>query len=265
MERTPRNDILAAALGVAGLTALTVTAVLAAQPAASAPWSLPPPSVAAAAVLDLPSVDAASVVLTADPAVGPDEVAPAPRPSAQWIEDTAAATRIPPAAVRAYGTAALRVADEDPACQLGWTTIAAIGAVESGHGTHDGATLDDDGRPSEPILGPALDGNGVAAIAATPESTAMHGDPRWDHAVGPMQFLPSSWARWGTDGDGDGTVDPHDLDDAALAAARYLCVGERDLGSGDGWRAAVRSYNHSDAYVRDVLGWAETYAAVTRG
>ena len=93
----------------------------------------------------------------------------------------------------------------------------------------------------------------------------MHGDPRWDHAVGPMQFLPSSWLRWGADGDGDGLVDPHDLDDAALAAGRYLCVGERDLGLGEDWHAAVHSYNHSDEYVADVLARADRYAELSVG
>ena len=49
--------------------------------------------------------------------------------------------------------------------------------------------------------------------------------PDLDRAVGPMQFLPASWARYGADGNGDGVRDPHQLDDAALAAAAYLCAG----------------------------------------
>jgi len=265
MECVRRMDPLAAGLGVAGLATLVVTAVLAAQPAMSEPWSAPAPTPAAFAAGDrLASVTQGPVSSVADvetpvPVAGSD-----PQPSAGWIDETAAATKIPTSAVRAYGAAALRLDEEDPACRLGWTTIAAIGVVESGHGTHGGATLGDDGHPSVPILGPALDGNGVAAIPATAESTAMHGDARWDHALGPMQFLPASWARWGADGDGDGVLDPHDLDDAALAAGRYLCAGARDLGTAEGWSAAVRSYNHSDAYVQDVLGWAQTYATVTR-
>lgn len=266
MERARWNDPLAAGFGVAGLAALTLTAVLAAQPVASEPWNVPPPPGGEAMTTQpLPPIDDSAVVLTAETSdVDPAVPAAAQRPSAEWIETTAATTQIPPAAVGAYGAAALRLDAEDPACRLGWPTLAAIGAVESGHGTHGGAALGDDGRPSIPIIGPALDGNGVAAIPATADSTVMHGDPRWDHAVGPMQFLPSSWTRWGADGDGDGAVDPHDLDDAALAAARYLCAGDRDLSAAEGWGAAVRSYNHSDAYVEDVLHWAQSYATVTR-
>lgn len=255
-----------AALGVAGLAVLTLTALLAAQPAPSHAWTVPAPvSPPVTAAAELPAISTTGVAPVDDTTVVAPTQAPAPdlpRPAGEWVDRTAAATAIPPAAVRAYGAAVLRLDAEDPACRLGWTTLAAIGAVESGHGTHGGATLADDGRPSVPIVGPALDGNGVAAIAATPESTAMHGDATWDHAVGPMQFLPSSWRRWGADGDGDGAVDPHDLDDAALAAGRYLCAGNRDLGTAEGWQAAIRSYNHSDAYVHDVLTWADGYAAV---
>ena len=73
----------------------------------------------------------------------------------------------------------------------------------------------------------------------------LHGDPEWDHAVGPLQFLPSTWETWGRDGDGDGTADPQDLDDAAAAAAAYLCGAGQDLTTGPGWSAAVYAYNHS--------------------
>src|SRR3546814_6297301 len=75
-----------------------------------------------------------------------------------------------------------------------------------------------DGRSSRPILGPALDGRpGFAAIRSTPESATWHGDSTWDHAVGPLQFIPSTWSRWAADGDGDGASDPNDIDDAAYA------------------------------------------------
>ena len=104
---------------------------------------------------------------------------------------------------------------------LGWSTLAGIGEVESVHGTLDGRTLLADGRPSQPIIGPTLDGRGpVAAIRASSSATALHGDPTWDHAVGPLQFLPSTWAHWGGDGDGDGAADPQDLDDAAYAVSK---------------------------------------------
>lgn len=176
-----------------------------------------------------------------------------------WIRRTAAATGIPEPAVRAYGRAALTAPAQ---CRLGWTTLAGIGWIESHHGTLGGSELGSDAVPVPPIVGPALDGSpGVRAIPATAEGTALHGDTRWERAVGPLQFLPSTWAQWSRDGDGDGRADPRDLDDAAAAAAAYLCEGARDLSTGAGWSAAVWSYNASAAYVRDVHGSASTYAA----
>ncbi|MDT0203306.1 lytic murein transglycosylase [Nocardioides sp. AE5] len=178
-----------------------------------------------------------------------------------WVARVAAVTGIPEPAVRAYGHATLRMAAEQPRCGLGWTTLAGIGQIESQHGTIDSRTLGEDGRSSREIYGPALNGtNGFAAIRATPESTRWHGDPQWDHAIGPMQFIPSTWARWGADGDGDGTADPHDIDDAAWAAARYLCADGRRLDS-DAWGRAIFSYNHSADYVHAVHRAALTYAS----
>ncbi|HEY0118182.1 MAG TPA: lytic murein transglycosylase [Cellulomonas sp.] len=179
-----------------------------------------------------------------------------------WVSAVASATGIPARAVRSYGNATLEIGIEDPSCRLGWPTLAGIGWIESGHGTHGHATLGDDGVPSVPIVGPALDGSpGRAAIHSTAQSIEWHGDPVWDHAVGPMQFIPSTWARWAADGDGDGVENPQDMDDAALATARYLCAGSRDLSTWDGWHAAVLSYNHAESYVQSVYGQASAYAS----
>lgn len=178
-----------------------------------------------------------------------------------WLRRTAAAAGIPEAALRAYAQA--QVSDVG-GCDVGWTTLAGIGWVESHHGTIGGRTLEADGRSEPPIIGPALDGSGsFRALRSTPESQAWHGDPRWEHAVGPMQFLRSSWERWSADGDGDGVRDPLDLDDAAAATARYLCADGHDLATGAGWAAAIYSYNHSDVYVRDVYAAASSYASRT--
>lgn len=178
-----------------------------------------------------------------------------------WVARTARDAGIPPPALRAYARAQLQAL---PGCRLGWTTLAGIGWVESQHGTLDGRTLRSDGRPSAPIVGPALDGVGdVAALDADADGTALHGDPQWDHAVGPMQFLPASWATFARDGDGDGRMDPQDLDDAAAAAAAYLCADGRSL-VGTGWSAAVLSYNHDPGYVRLVFAAAQAYADRTR-
>ena len=181
-----------------------------------------------------------------------------PRLDEQWVRRTAAASGVPTVALAAYARAELQ---SPPGCGLGWTTLAGIGWVESQHGTLGGRVLRADGTSSRRILGPALDGGpGVKAIAATPESTAWHGDPDWDHALGPMQFIPSTWETWAADGDGDGVADPHDLDDAALAAARYLCADGRDLTSATGWTGGVLSYNGADFYLRAVHSAAVTYA-----
>jgi membrane-bound lytic murein transglycosylase B len=180
----------------------------------------------------------------------------------RWVAQTARATGIPVPAMRAYGVATLLLASSEPGCHLGWTTLAGIGQVESGHGTSGGRTLDEDGRSSSPVLGPALDGSeGVAAMRSSRESSRWHGDATWEHAIGPMQFLASTWDRWGADGDGDGTADPLDIDDAAYAAGRYLCADHHDLATAAGWNAAVLSYNHSAAYVLAVNAAALAYAA----
>ncbi|MCY4724840.1 hypothetical protein NYO98_01000 [Nocardioides sp. STR2] len=74
-----------------------------------------------------------------------------------------------------------------------------------------------------------------------------------------MQFIPSTWAVVGVDGDSDGTRDPQDIDDAALATAVYLCSGDDDLSSEQGQRASVYRYNHSNDYVDLVLGIMQAY------
>jgi membrane-bound lytic murein transglycosylase B len=176
----------------------------------------------------------------------------------RWVATTAAAASIPAPAVRAYATAQLA---EPDGCDVGWTTLAGIGWVESHHGTIGGRTLGGDGRSSRPVLGPALNGEGgFAAIPSTPETSSWHGDAVWDHAVGPLQFIPSTWETWGADGDGDGSADPNDLDDAALAAVDYLCADGHDLTSATGWTDAVFSYNHAQSYVDAVYAAATQYA-----
>lgn len=175
-----------------------------------------------------------------------------PSISAQWLATTAAQAGIPVPALQAYARAQL----EAP-CAIGWTTLAGLGWVESHHGTIGGRTLRADGYSSRPILGPPLDGShGLAAVRA--------GKGRWERAVGPLQFLPSTWATWASDGDGDGVTDPNDINDAAYAAARYLCASGQDLATGSGWAAAVYSYNHSQAYVNDVYAAATAYDQRTR-
>jgi membrane-bound lytic murein transglycosylase B len=150
--------------------------------------------------------------------------------------------------------------DSTPACGIGWNTVAAIGLIESGHGTHGGGHLTNAGQASGPIIGPSLDGDGFAAIADTDDG-ALDGDARWDRAVGPMQFIPSTWRYAGRDGNGDGDADPFNIDDAALSAAMYLCAHGRDLTTAAGWTDAIYSYNQSETYINQVRDQARAYAA----
>ncbi|RCK70105.1 hypothetical protein DT076_07705 [Desertihabitans brevis] len=166
---------------------------------------------------------------------------------------------LPAAALRAYRGAADALARTDPSCRLDWALLAGIGRVESDHGRHGGSVVGVDGSTSPRIIGVPLDGSGGVAAIRDTDGGRLDGDPVWDRAVGPMQFIPSTWAGVAADGDGDGVRDPHDLDDAALAAARYLCAGSGDLGTRTGAEAAVLRYNHSAEYVTLVLGIAEAY------
>ncbi|MFJ9176185.1 lytic transglycosylase domain-containing protein [Streptomyces sp. NPDC102360] len=164
---------------------------------------------------------------------------------------------IPGRVLAAYRTAVKDLAAETPECGVRMPLLAAIGRVESGHAR--GGALDSTGRTRTPILGPRLDGSpGVAAIQDS-DNGVWDGDRAWDHAVGPAQFIPSTWRRWGSDGNGDGTRDPHQIDDAWLAAGRYLCAAGGDLTRSAGIRRAVLAYNHSDSYLRLVLSWMRAY------
>jgi membrane-bound lytic murein transglycosylase B len=168
--------------------------------------------------------------------------------------------RIPALALRAYHEAAAWAAGFRPGCGLSWSVLAGIGRLESNHGLHWGSAtrFSPDGVVSPPITGPALNGRGVASIPDT-DGGRWDGDRTWDRAVGPMQFIPSTWRRLGRDGNGDRVADPNNLFDAATSAAGYLCLVGGDLSGREGLRRAVYGYNHSWAYVDAVLWWASLY------
>jgi transglycosylase-like protein with SLT domain len=174
---------------------------------------------------------------------------------------TASTNGIPSAALAAYQRAETIINAADTSCHVTWQLIAAIGRVESDHGRFGGSTLGDDGVPTPRIVGVRLDGRGPTAEIRDTDAGLLDGDPRFDRAVGPMQFIPATWSAVGVDADGDGRRDPHDIDDAALAAAVYLCSGSDDLGTDAGRRAAVYRYNHSERYVDLVLAIMEAYLA----
>ncbi|MEV6177730.1 lytic transglycosylase domain-containing protein [Streptomyces sp. NPDC052016] len=159
---------------------------------------------------------------------------------------------LPASVFAAYRRAEETLARTDPGCGLRWQLLAAIGQVESGQAR--GGRVAADGTTLTPILGPRLDGNGFAEIRDT-DGGAHDGDTAYDRAVGPMQFIPSTWAVWGADGNGDGRADPNNVHDAALAAGRYLCSGDRDLSDPADLDRAILGYNHSRAYLRTVRAW----------
>lgn len=180
---------------------------------------------------------------------------------AEWIRTTAAAADIPERALSAYAAATLTIQHEFPNCKLGWNMLAAIGEVETRHGTIYGATLGDDGVAAPAITGPALDGGGAFKSIPDTDNGALDGDATWDRAVGPMQFIPQTWERYGRDGNGDDIADPQNIDDAALSAAALLCTAGGDLSQNRNWTRAVYAYNHSAQYHRDVADAANRYAS----
>ncbi|WP_112471070.1 lytic transglycosylase domain-containing protein [Streptomyces triticisoli] len=165
---------------------------------------------------------------------------------------------LPATVYAAYRRAEAELARTAPGCRLRWQLLAAIGQVESGQAR--GGRVTPDGTTVTPILGPRLDGGAFASIRDT-DGGAYDGDVVYDRAVGPMQFIPSTWARWGTDGNGDGRADPNNIYDAALAAGRYLCAGGRDLSDPADLDRAVLGYNHSRAYLRTVRAWYAYFLA----
>lgn len=163
---------------------------------------------------------------------------------------------IPSIALSAYRNAEQRMAVSAPDCGVSWNLLAGIGRIESMHANF-GAT-DARGTAIRPIFGPALDGTlpGNEVII----QASAGGRISYARAMGPMQFLPGTWARYASDGEGDGVTDPQNLYDSALAAARYLCSGGLNLRDPSQVMAAVLRYNNSVPYARNVLGWAAAYA-----
>lgn len=188
----------------------------------------------------------------------------APHAAPDWVVRVAAATGIPSRALQAYADAQLAVARADPGCGLGWTTVAAIGAVESDHGRHDGARIDPDGVVRPTVLGPPLDGTAGNLAVPDTDGGALDGDRTWDRAVGPLQFVPTTWREFGRSATG-GPPDPNRIDDAALTAAFYLCAGGGDLAVTADWRRAIGTYNAPPEYADLVAATANRYAAASGG
>jgi len=168
---------------------------------------------------------------------------------------------IPPVVFSAYVAAETNAPNVAPGCEVGWPIIAGIWKVESDHATYRGRTVTPDGVVTPPLYGITLDGStpGTARIPDT-DGGVLDDDPTWDRAVGPAQFLPRSWRALGQDGNADGTKDPQNVFDAALATVAHLCLtAPGDYTNPDDLTVALLRYNNSTEYVERVTGWIEYY------
>ncbi|MEU9036169.1 lytic transglycosylase domain-containing protein [Streptomyces sp. NPDC048352] len=238
---TSRKVLCTAALAAS----LTTAAVVTNTPVAGAGEAEPTPDSPQAADrgdarLDLPGQLADPVV---PPAAGTGTAAEG-------------ASGIPATALDAYKRAEVAVAAALPTCKLPWALLAGIGRVESVHAS--GYGLKSDGTTEKLIRGPRLDGNGFAKILDT-DKGEWDGDTEYDRAFGPLQFIPSTWATWKADGNGDGKRDANNIYDAALGAGLYLCSGGKDLSLPADLDKAILGYNSSREYVNSVLGYMRQY------
>jgi membrane-bound lytic murein transglycosylase B len=202
------------------------------------------------------SSGATVVALTKQPTNFRVAAATVSAPPPPIVLNSPGAMRIPAVALAAYRNAESTMATAAPGCGMSWNLLAGIGRIESQHA--NGGATDARGTAVTPIYGPALDGTlpGNEVIVQTVQA----GRPMYARAIGPMQFLPGTWSRYASDGDGDGRADPQNVYDAALAAARYLCSGGLNLRNQSQVLTAILRYNNSMAYAQNVMGWAAAYA-----
>jgi hypothetical protein len=132
-----------------------------------------------------------------------------------------ARAEIPPEYLRLYLRAAARYG-------LDWAILAGIGKVECDHGRDPAPSCTQEGAVNSAGAG------------------------------GPMQFLESTWARYGVDAEGDGSPDRWNPADAIFGAANYL----RASGAPGNYREAIYAYNHAGWYVKEVESWAAQYSAL---
>jgi membrane-bound lytic murein transglycosylase B len=275
LRRSPHRVRQAAAAAIgAGLVLFVVTSVATAatHPAAKAPQAgaaaaAPPAATSAATTPAAPAPRHKQVAAPHQRVAAKDVTAKLVKskranhsaPATKQVISGLAANGIPNVALNAYRVAAARMTHDDPSCGIDWAMLAGIGREESDHGRFAGAVLNADGTSTPRIIGPALDGAHSDYIAAPANGYALDGDAKYTHALGPMQFIPQTWASYGVDANGDGKADIFNVNDAALGAARYLCAAGGNLRSQSGRVRAVLAYNHNDQYLAQVLALAQAY------
>jgi membrane-bound lytic murein transglycosylase B len=261
VQRSLTSGAKSPAFGVAMIACLIYASV---DGAGAPPFPLTKSTVRDAAITPVAAVARAStdpagplVVAVEHPKVGfhvAEAAASAPPPT--LVVNTPGTLGIPAMALTAYRNAERMLATSEPGCGISWNLLAGIGRIESGHA--NGGATDARGTAVRPIYGPTLDGT-LPGNEVIVQSSAQ-GRVNYARAMGPMQFLPGTWARYASDGDGDGTADPQNLYDATLAAARYLCSGGLNLRDQSQVLSSILRYNNSMPYAQNVLGWAAAYA-----
>ncbi len=261
VQQTLTSTARSPAFGVAMIACLVLAGVVG---AAAPPFPAPKSTLRDAAITPVAAVARAStdptgplVISVVHPKTGfhiGAATVSAPPPTV--VVNTPGALGIPTMALAAYRNAERMMAGADPGCGISWNLLAGIGRIESQHA--NGGATDARGTAIRPIYGPTLDGTlpGNEVIV----QSAGDGRVSYARAMGPMQFLPGTWARYASDGDGDGVADPQNLYDATLAAARYLCSGGLNLRDQSQVLSSILRYNNSMPYARNVLGWAAAYA-----
>jgi membrane-bound lytic murein transglycosylase B len=251
--------VRAPAFGIVMLTPVVLAGAVAAAP--DRPTAVKTDEVTPLAAAEQPRSEGVSVVAMSKPpadfrfaatALSP----PPPAAVVTPIGAMAGGLRIPAMALAAYRKAEQTMAAAAPNCGVSWNLLAGIGRIESSHA--NGGATDANGTAIRPIYGPVLDGSLPGNEVIVQGNTA--GRPVYARAMGPMQFLPGTWSRFASDGDGDGKADPQNIFDASLATARYLCSGGLNLRNQAQVLTAILRYNNSMAYAENVLGWAAAYA-----
>ncbi len=258
VRRNATRVMRSPAFGIVAITPIVFAGAVGASPTSAAP-------VRDAAVTPLAAVAPSPI----DPS-GPSVVAVTKTPTAFHIASTTnisgpppavvvsspGTLRIPMIALNAYQNAERMMATSYPGCGISWNLLAGIGRIESMHA--NGGSTDASGSAVRPIYGPSLDGTlpGNEVIELSRSASRV----TYARAIGPMQFLPGTWSRYASDGNGDGKAEVQNVFDASLAAARYLCSGGLNLRDQSQVMAAILRYNNSMAYAQNVLGWAAAYA-----